>query len=419
MSGRAPLPSGAHGKITTTELGPKLYEALTRVKDPGGKLRKVRRQGRSRSAAENALKAALLELRHDTGSQITSSSRVADVGELWLASVAARVDAGDRAHRTYETYRSAWQVHVLPGLGQLRLREATTARCEAWLVALRGRVGASMCSTARAVLSGVLGYAARMDAIDTNPVRDLSPIPGAGRRTRKPRAMTPDELAEWLAWIDTHAALPPRGPDGPPRRDTDRGTQHIVEVAASRALGDITRLMLATGCRIGEVMAISWDEVDHEAGTLRIGWHLVRVKGRGLVRVSGAKSEAGDRLLRLPGWAVDMRRRRRAGAGVGYPVFPDDLGGWRDPNLVMRWIRWSREEAGFGWVTSHVWRQTVISALDTGGLSTREVADQAGHSRISQTQEYMARRVASDRAAGVLEEMFGDAVAPKCPPTVR
>ncbi|MEN3302543.1 MAG: hypothetical protein V7633_4601, partial [Pseudonocardia sp.] len=87
------------------------------------------------------------------------------------------------------------------------------------------------------------------------------------------------------------------------------------------------------------------------------------------------------------------------------PVFPDTNGGWRDPNLVMRWLRWSRDEAGFGWVTSHVFRQTVITVLDEAGLSTREVADQAGHSPIGQTQDYMARGIASERAAEVLEDL--------------
>jgi integrase len=100
-----------------------------------------------------------------------------------------------------------------------------------------------------------------------------------------------------------------------------------------------------------------------------------------------------------------MLMRRRIASEGATPVFPDTNGGWRDPNLVMRWLRWSRDEAGFGWVTSHVFRQTVITVLDEAGLSTREVADQAGHSRIGQTQDYMARGIASERAAEVLEDL--------------
>jgi integrase len=404
--GRQPTPIGTHGKITTVELGAKLWEARTRVRDADGVLRKVKRQGRSITAAENELKKALAERRHNADSGISGSTRVRDVGERWLAHVEALVEAGDRSPRTLETYQSAWKLHVEPALGSLQVREATTGRCEAWLVALRKKVGASMCSTARAVLSGVLGYAARMDAIPTNPVRDLSEIPGAGKRTRKPRAMTAPERAAWLEWMDTHVALPPRKPGAPPRRETVRSSEQTLEVAAGRALGDITRLMLGTGCRIGEAMAVSWDEVDLDAGTVAIRWHIVRVKGKGLVRLEGAKSEAGDRMLRVPSWCVDMLMRRRIDPHSGYPVFPDALGGWRDPNLAMRWIRWSRDEAGFSWVTSHVFRQTVITVLNTAGLPTSEIADQAGHARVSQTQDYFHRGIASERAAAALEDLL-------------
>lgn len=402
MTGRPPLPLGAHGAIRPPrEVRPGVFEALTWVKDADGVLRRVKRQGRSATAARNALHEALGERRHNAGTTLTGASRVADAAALWFGQQRALVAAGDRASGTLENYESVWRLHIEPALGQLRLREATTGRCEAWLVELRRRLGPSRCVASRAVLSGILGHAARLDAIPTNPVRDLSPIPGAGGRKRQPRAMTADERAAWLGWIDTHVARDPRHRTRQPALHHDEAT-----VIASRALGDVVRFMLGTGVRIGEAMAVSWDEVDLDAGTVAIRWHLVRVRGEGLVRAAGAKSEAGDRVLRLPSWCVDMLLRRRVHSEGAWPVFPNELGGWRDPQQVLRWLRWSREEAGFGWITSHVFRQTVISVLDDAGLSTREVADHAGHSREHQSRAYMPRKVASDRAAEALEDLL-------------
>jgi integrase len=398
---RQRTPIGAHGAITTRLVRPGLHKARTRVRDADGVLREVSRTGASKAAAVNNLRAALAERDHAGAARdLTGSTPVAEVAALWLEHVGELVDAGDRSPRTLATYEAAWRLHVAPALGELHLREATTARCEAWLRALRKRVGSSMCGTARAVLSGVLGYAARMDAIPANPVRDLSPIAGAGSRVRKPRSMTADERERWLTWLDSNVAHDPSKPRRPELHHPDD------EVIASRALGDVTRFMLGTGCRIGEAMAVSWDEVDLEAGTVAIRWHIIRVRGRGLVRLEGAKSDAGERVLRLPPKCLGMLMGRRADPRSSYPVFPDAFGGWRDPNLVARWIRWSREEAGFEWLTSHVWRQTVITALDEAGLSTREVANQAGHAQITQTQDYMSRRVASDRAAQVLDGLL-------------
>lgn len=401
MTGRPPLPIGAHGTVAPPrQIRPGVFEARCRYRDADGVTRLVKRTGKSASAARNALLAALADRRRTAGDGLDGSTRVREVANAWLAQRAAQVDAGDLAPRSLEAYRAAWRLYVAPALGDLRLREATPARCEAWLVELRRRVSASTCSTARSVASGVFGYAVRMDALTTNPVRDLSPIPGAAGRRRTPRAMTALERAAWLAWLDNNVA---HNPDLPKRPELYRNE---VETIRARALGDVTRFMLGTGCRIGEAMAVSWNEVDFDVSQVAIRWHLVRVTGEGMVRQAGAKSEAGDRVLRLPSWCRDMLMQRRVDNGGAYPVFPDVLGGWRDPNLVMRWLRWSRDAAGFDWVTSHVFRQTVITVLDAAGLSTREVADQAGHSRVAQTHSYMARGVASDAAAEALENML-------------
>lgn len=62
---------------------------------------------------------------------------------------------------------------------------------------------------------------------------------------------------------------------------------------------------------------------------MAIRWHLVRVTGDGLRRVPDAKSDAGDRVLRVPSWATAtaMLMRRRVDPASGWPVFPDSLGG--------------------------------------------------------------------------------------------
>ena len=57
--------------------------------------------------------------------------------------------------------------------------------------------------------------------------------------------------------------------------------------------------MLATGCRIGEALAVVWSQVNFELGTVEITHTLVRVKGEGLLRKS-TKTRTGERLLQLP-----------------------------------------------------------------------------------------------------------------------
>ncbi|MCO7192293.1 site-specific integrase [Pseudonocardia sp. McavD-2-B] len=388
MAGRPPLPIGTHGKIVARDVTPagqraKLWQAHTYYRDPDGKTRRVKRTGGSKSAAENALRAALSDRQTDSAATLSGDSRVSAAAAVWFEQCEAAVAEGELAPNTLRLYESAWRLHIEPAVGELRLRELTVSRCEAWKVELRKRKGAGTVRTSKAVLSGVAGYAARMGAIGANPVRDTSPV--RGKRKRAARAMTLDERRRWLDAMEAD------------------------ERASRWAVPDLTRFLLATGVRIGEALAVTWDEVDLDAGSVRVEWHIIRVKGEGLIRATGAKSEAGDRELFLPRWAVDMLLRRRVESAGAWPVFPDSLGGWRDPSNMSRALREARDAAGFGWVTSHVFRQTVLTVLDDAGVSRRSIADQAGHADPSMTERnYMQRGKGSARAAEVLDGILDE-----------
>jgi integrase len=51
-----------------------------------------------------------------------------------------------------------------------------------------------------------------------------------------------------------------------------------------------------------------------------------------------------------------QRRRFNAGARLDLPVFPDAIGGFRDPANVRRDIRDARGEDALAWITSHNFR---------------------------------------------------------------
>jgi integrase len=160
-------------------------------------------------------------------------------------------------------------------------------------------------------------------------------------------------------------------------------------------------MMLATGLRIGECAALTWEDIDLNAGTVTVQSTVVQLPGRG-VTVKPTKSAAGIRTLALPSWCVAMLRGRPRTD----PVFPAPMGGWRDPSNTQADLREAFAEAGFGWITSHTFRKTVATLMDQAGLSARAAADQLGHAHPSLTQDvYFGRGVASPAAASVLESL--------------
>jgi integrase len=107
-----------------------------------------------------------------------------------------------------------------------------------------------------------------------------------------------------------------------------------------------------------------------------------------------------------------LRRRFMTGARLDQPLFPDVLGGVRDPANVRCELREARGTDRLAWVTSHTFRETAAAILDEAALSARLVADQLGHSRPSMTQDvYLGRRAVDAQAALALETALRDIVA--------
>jgi integrase len=162
--------------------------------------------------------------------------------------------------------------------------------------------------------------AVRYGAVSVNPVREVDSI--EGKPKNQPRALTGDEV--------THLRK---------RLASD-------EQAIRSDLPDLVTFLLGTGVRIGESLAVLWNQVDLEAGTVQITHTIARIRGEGLLRYS-TKSKAGDRLLSLPHWAVSMLRARSAvGIRLDDPIFADAVSGFRDPSNTRRALRTALSPVG-------------------------------------------------------------------------
>jgi integrase len=310
-----------------------------------------------------------------------------EVAELWYSKFAAMVDDGTRSAGSLDTYRRQLDNHVPPALGEVRLGEATTPLVDKVIAAIKADAGRPTVKTCRSVISGVMGLAVRVrcGAVSTNPVREVERIEVVPRKA--PRSLTGLEIAAWLGQL---------GSD---------------EKAVREDLPDLSLFLLATGVRVGEALAVIWDQVDFDGAEVEITHTVIRVKGQGLLR-KPTKSRAGERLLGLPMVALAVLRRRfMAGGRLDLPVFPDSLGGLRDPANTRRDTRDARGEAALAWITSHNFRKTTATVLDGGDFTAREIADQFGHARPSMTQDvYMGRKVRNPRAVGALDAMLRQAL---------
>lgn len=399
--GRPPLPVGTAGKIRFQKLGKHRIRARVNVRDYDGETREVTRFGPTQAAAERRLKEALRDRSGPPADgEITADTRLRDAAKLWWAEVE---ESDDLSAQTKEIYERTLD-RIIKALGGLLLREVDVPRADAFIKSVRTNLGPSAAKTAKSVLSLLLGMAVRHGAIGANPVRDVARI-SASRKSR-PRALTLEEEAAMLTKVAAD------------------------EQAAELDVSDLVEFLDGTGMRIGEALGVRAEVVDLEAGVVEVCATVVRLKGIGTVLQLRPKSEAGWRVIALPGHLVELCRRRmamswpqsdrqitvitadgettqRAAGDLGL-LFPGLAGGVRNPSNANRDLREVLDRVdteAYGWVTSHTFRRTVATRLDDAGLSARQIADHLGHAKPSMTQDiYMGRNVASAEAARILDK---------------
>lgn len=341
MRGRPSLPLGKHGTIWTKREG-KTYTAYCYYRDADGVTRRVKASANKAEAARLKLQERLDGRSVSGTGDITADSTVQQLATAWQG----QLDVGQS---TKDDYARHTRNHILPALGQLRLREVTVGRVEAFLNSKKDKP--SIARNCRTILQLMFGMAARLDAVDANMVRDTQTV----KYKRKVVAMS---------W-----------------EDVERFRAHIAEWAGGREdrqyVVDVTDLFIATGLRPGELLGLLWSDIDFKARTLTVSGTLVTDSVNGFHRKPTPKSEAGERTLVLPEFAWPMLARLKLAAE--YPMLFPGRGGVfrRPPNFHTTWKAARGEEwAGTKLKDFRTAVATVI-ARESGSLAA---AGQLGHS---------------------------------------
>lgn len=364
---RPPLAVGTYGTITALETSPGTWRARAKFRDHDGVTRRVERFGTSKGGAERRLREAIRDRLHRDGSEdVTPDTTLLVLAQVWLVEYPSTTKISPQS---IEKYQRVIEKIIVPGIGGLRIREVTVGKAEKFLGAVPSDANARM---ARIILTGMLGLAARRDAIPMNPMRDTS------NRLSDPkevRALTVEEVAQLREnvsdWAGANRMGPPRGDDLP----------------------ELLELLIGTGLRIGEALALRWQEIELDADvpTLLISGTIATVQGRPF-RQNHPKTASSRRMLALPDFVVDALRRQRdrelpADDGL---VFPSARGGVRSPNNVRRQLRQARGHV-VEWVSPHALRKTTATVVaEANGPDA--AADHLGHSDGRTTARFYVDR---------------------------
>ena len=355
----------------------------------GHRLRRTSTFRGSKKAASAELTKRIHEL--NTGTSATSGKmRLGEYLNRWLADY-AKVKV---APKTYEVYADIVQNHLIPGLGHVPLARLTPLHVEAYYrEALEsGRKNGCGGLSPRSVLhhhrvlKGAMGRAVKWQLIVRNPLDAVDP----------PR-VTPHEVST----LDEDECVR--------LLQTSVGTELYLPIL----------LAITTGMRRGEILALSWADVDLEDASLVVRRSLEQTKEG--VAFKAPKTNKSRRIV-LPEFAVKRLRSHKAAQaatklqiGQGYNI--DNLVvcnaeglRWKPNSFSSSFHAFAKAKACS--VTFHGLRHSHASQLLKEGASVKVVSDRLGHSSAVVTMTTYAhtlrgmQEAATEKFDGVLSAAF-------------
>jgi integrase len=365
-------------------------------RDANGKRRQksVTVRGTKREA-ERELARLLNEV--NTGTYVEpAKATVASYLERWLTSIQSSLQP-----RTFEVYHHFVHSHLIPHLGHVRLDQLNPLMIEEFkaraLTSGRKDGGPLSNQSVNHLLSKLgqaLEQAVAWGLLRANPVARVR-LPPPNNKERK--ALTVEEVEKLLAVSQTTS------------------WHHLVVLA------------LATGARRGEVLGLTWADVNMETGAITICRSLEHTKAHGR-RFKDPKTKAGRRLLILPPFALEVLREhrkeqftRRQLLGEAYQdqglIIAAEDGHPYQPNYISRKVKQLLQKAGLPDRCLHGLRHTCGSLLAKEGCGVKTLQAQLGHASATTTLNRYAHLLGGEQehAAARLESVLSPALRQASP----
>ena len=171
-------------------------------------------------------------------------------------------------------------------------------------------------------------------------------------------------------------------------------------------------LLVHTGMRRGEALALRWSSVNLEEGWLQVVEHVTRTHHQGVI-VDTPKTTAGVRVIDLDKLTVKVLRRHQDAqvqAGDSELVFPHGDGGFMKETSIMRELKELGQRVGVPGITWHQLRHFHASVALQRKQNVVTVSRRLGHSNPSITLGTYAHMLpgwqqeVADTVAGAIAE---------------
>ena len=264
------------------------------------------------------------------------------------------------------------RLHILPVFGDYKLDKLTTPiiqqQVNKWAdKANKGEKGAyANYSFLNNINRRILQYGVTMQVIQHNPARDVIIPRKQQNKEHKIKFFSNQELKRFLDYLE----------------DLDQSSyENFFDYVLYKTL-------LASGCRIGEALALEWSDIDLKKGTISISKTLNRYQ-----ETNTPKSKAGLREIDIDKATVSLlkqyKKRQQVqswqlGRSEGI-VFTPFTTKYAYACLLRKRLQSHFKAAGVPDISFHGFRHTHATIMLYAGIEAKDLQYRLGHSNISMT----------------------------------
>ncbi len=194
----------------------------------------------------------------------------------------------------------------------------------------------------------------------------------------------------------------------------------LLETVREHRLEVLFLLIVVTGMRRGEVLALRWSDIDFQRHSLHVLHTVDYIPHYGYVE-NTPKSKAGKRNITLPAFLIEMLEKQKRAveilkvkAGAVWEetnlVFPGLKGGYFNPGYLWKVFKKILQQAELADMRLHDLRHSTVTILLAKGVHIKVISEMLGHSDIVitlRTYGHLLPSMQADVASAWEEEFAG------------
>lgn len=272
---------------------------------------------------------------------------------------------------TYEIYEGLIKTHIKPSIGHHPLSKLTTSIIQEFYVLKLKTHAISTVHLMHNIINSSLKQALKEGLVQRN-VSEATVLPSVVREEVKPLPI--EEVDKFLLFIQNDRLYP------------------------------AFALELVSGMRRGELLALTWPDINMDTGTCKITKALIHSHNGGSAYFAEPKTKSSIRTITLPKQVLDILSHHKAQqakekllAGSGYSdnklIFCSETGQPLVPKRFSYYFQTLLKQANIQKVPFHNLRHTVASALLRKGKSMKAAQALLGHSTLAMTSDTYSHMV--------------------------